>query len=68
MSAQKSGRQSPPPEGQSGPQLHDVPGTGKSIPNAAPSDEHAKQSSDQALAGLQSNPVHPLEQAAREKL
>lgn len=68
MSAPRSGRQSPDPERQPGAQQQDTPGLGKATPNAAPSDQYAQEKSEQTKAGLQSNPEHPLEKAAREKL
>jgi hypothetical protein len=68
MSAPNAGRQSPDPERQTGAQQQDVPGSGKTVPNAAPSDQHAKDKSEQTKSGLQSNPTHPLEKAAKEKL
>jgi hypothetical protein len=68
MSAPNAGRQSPDPERQPGAQLQDVPGSGKAVPNAAPSDSHAKEKSEQDKGGLSSNPTHPLQKAADEKL
>ncbi|KAI9729724.1 MAG: hypothetical protein M1834_006675 [Cirrosporium novae-zelandiae] len=60
------GRQSPPPETQTGAQQQDVPGSGKT--GAAASDTQAKQSSDTTkFHGLESNPVHILEKSAHAK-
>jgi hypothetical protein len=68
MSAPNAGRQSPEPESQSGAQQQDVPASGKTKANAAPSDDHAKDKSDEDKSGLSSNPTHPLQKAAEEKL
>ncbi|PYI05830.1 hypothetical protein BO78DRAFT_397682 [Aspergillus sclerotiicarbonarius CBS 121057] len=57
MSAPRAGRQSPPPERQTGAQQQDPPSEGKAHPQYAPP-EHSAQ--DQT-AGLSSNPKHPLE-------
>ncbi|KZF22869.1 hypothetical protein L228DRAFT_138207 [Xylona heveae TC161] len=65
MSAPNAGRQSPPPERQSAAQLNEVPASGKAA--AAPSAEHAKQTSEQTKEGLSSNPTAPLDQAAEAK-
>ncbi|KAL9107709.1 MAG: hypothetical protein Q9227_007424 [Pyrenula ochraceoflavens] len=66
MSAPNEGRQSPPPERQTGAQLHDPPAGGKA--GAAPSETHAQEVSDKTKhEGLESNPTHPLEAAAEEK-
>lgn len=68
MSAPNAGRQSPDEDRQPGPQQQEPPSTGKSIPNAAPSDDYAKEESESTVKhGLQSNPVHPLDKYAREK-
>jgi hypothetical protein len=68
MSAPNAGRQSPDPERQPGAQLQDPPGLGKATPNAAPSDKYSQEKSEHTKDGLQSNPEHPLEKSAREKL
>lgn len=66
MSAPKAGRQSPEPEKQSDAQISQ-PESGKI--DAAPSDTHAKEvSDDQKLNALPSNPEGPLERAAHEKV
>ncbi|PVH98687.1 hypothetical protein DM02DRAFT_643461 [Periconia macrospinosa] len=66
MSAPNAGRQSPEPSDQSGKQ------TGATTTNinqqgGAPSQEHAKEASDEQKSGLSSNPTHPLEKYAEEK-
>lgn len=59
------GRQSPEPECQTGPQQQDIPGSGKTVPEHAPSsDKYAQEKSEQAKARLESNPVHPLDARA----
>ena len=60
MSSQKSSRQSPPPERQSGPQIG-APSGGKAR------GEQVDQSPESQTSGLSSNPVGPLDQAARDK-
>ncbi|KAL6718563.1 hypothetical protein ACLMJK_004655 [Lecanora helva] len=66
MSAPNAGRQSPEPENQGGHQVG-VPEPGQV--GAAPSEEHAKKSSDEAKDNtLSSNPEGPLEGAAHEKI
>ncbi|KAJ9235479.1 hypothetical protein DTO271D3_8274 [Paecilomyces variotii] len=68
MSAPRGGRQSPDPERQSGAQLQEVPGSGHTRPEQAPSPEHAQKSSNETKEhGLESNPVHPLEKIEAEK-
>ncbi|KKY21521.1 hypothetical protein UCRPC4_g03625 [Phaeomoniella chlamydospora] len=73
MSAPNEGRQSPEPERQTGAQLNEPPSSGKigesGVPDGANVDTHAKQSSDKTKnSGLESNPVHPLAQAAEDKV
>ncbi|CAI7613683.1 unnamed protein product [Penicillium viridicatum] len=63
MSAPYSGRQSPPPERQSGAQLQDTPGSGKTDVGTHPEPEFS-QHSDNVLT---SNPEHPLEKIEAEK-
>ena len=66
MSAPNQGRQSPEPEQQSHDQVGVVEG-GKI--DAAPSDTHAQEASNQQKDSvLSSNPEGPLEAAAQEKL
>ncbi|RPA92621.1 hypothetical protein L873DRAFT_1709157 [Choiromyces venosus 120613-1] len=64
MSSQKPGRQSPPPEYQSGAQTG-TPSGGKAR------EKQAYKRTDQSLGGqtggLSSNPVGPLDQAAKDK-
>lgn len=65
MSAPNAGRQSPEPDQQSHQQVG-APEDGKA--NAAPSDTHAKDSSEDAKENvLSSNPKGALEDAAHEK-
>lgn len=70
MSAQASGRQSPPPELQSGIQQQDPPASGKigSTTASRPAPEFAQQESDaQKESMLKSNPEHPLEKIEAAK-
>ncbi|KAI5918202.1 hypothetical protein F4810DRAFT_693413 [Camillea tinctor] len=55
------GRQSPPPESQTGAQLHEVPASGKGTDEAP----NKKEAMEDQLKNLTSNPEGPLE-AARE--
>ncbi|KAJ5133459.1 hypothetical protein N7448_001513 [Penicillium atrosanguineum] len=69
MSAPYPGRQSPPPERQSGAQGNDPPASGK-IGNSSvrPGPEFGQQESDKSKAhGLESNPTHPLEKLEEAK-
>ena len=66
MSAPNAGRQSPDPETQSGKQATE-PLAAPNEQGAAPSAEHAKDSSAATLDKLSSNPEHPLAKAAEEK-
>ncbi|KAF2236112.1 hypothetical protein EV356DRAFT_498962 [Viridothelium virens] len=66
MSAPNQGRQSPDPERQTGGQLHDPQAKPNEL-GAAPSQDHAKDASEQQKANLPSNPTGPLEKAAEEK-
>ncbi|EEA24717.1 conserved hypothetical protein [Talaromyces marneffei ATCC 18224] len=68
MSAPNPGRQSPDEERQPGPQQQEPTGLGKATPNAAPSDEFSKAKSEETKARLESNPEHPLERYAKEKV
>lgn len=69
MSAPLSGRQSPPPEEQTGAQEQDVPSQGKIAQEYKPSPEHAKRESVHMRdTQMQSNPQHPLEQTEEEKM
>lgn len=64
MSAPLSGRQSPPPEEQTGAQEQDVPSQGRIVQEYKPSPGHAKRESVHMRdTQMQSNPQHPLEQA-----
>jgi hypothetical protein len=60
MSAPNQGRQSPDPEHQSGAQQSTTLGSGE---HSATKDSNQKDT----LAGLPSNPEHPLQKAAEEK-
>ncbi|KAI1458797.1 hypothetical protein F4805DRAFT_423642 [Annulohypoxylon moriforme] len=62
-SASNEGRQSPPPESQTGPQLKDTPASGQGT-DEAPNKQESLQ--DQ-LKNLTSNPRGPLEDAVEEK-
>ncbi len=64
MSAPKQGRQSPEPE--TAPKQTEKVSEGHA--GAAPSEEHAKEKSEQDLADLPSNPEHPLAKAADSKI
>ncbi|KAH0614453.1 uncharacterized protein LAJ45_09583 [Morchella importuna] len=62
----REGRQSPPPESQSGRQLNDPPAEGKA--QAAPSKDFSKNKSEQTKEhGLSSNPEGPLDKQAELK-
>ncbi|PWW73610.1 hypothetical protein C7212DRAFT_331521 [Tuber magnatum] len=64
MSSQKSGRQSPSPERLSGSQAG-APSSGKAREERA--DRGTDRSSESQTSRLTSNPVGPLDQAARDK-
>lgn len=66
MSAPNAGRQSPEPENQSGAQSGATT-TNINQQGGAPSQEHAKEASDDQKSGLSSNPTHPLDKAAEDK-
>lgn len=69
--SQTAGRQSPPPERQSGIQQRDPPSSGKMGDSSSrPAPEFAQQDSDRSKGEtLTSNPEHPLEaiEAAKYK-
>lgn len=75
MSAKLSGRQSPPPESQSGPQENSPPGSGHIDHKFAPGPEYAPMTADAErrgvenphTAGLTSNPKHILEDIEARK-
>lgn len=68
MSAPYSGRQSPPPERQSGAQQQDTPGSGKTNVGTHPEPEFSQHSSEWFRDNvLTSNPEHPLEKIEAEK-
>ncbi|TVY31636.1 hypothetical protein LSUB1_G008276, partial [Lachnellula subtilissima] len=62
MSAQNEGRQSPPPEEQSGKQQQDTPATGQGVNK----DSNNKDDSKSQLEGLSSNPKGPLDDHVAE--
>ncbi|KAI1651104.1 hypothetical protein F4815DRAFT_454991 [Daldinia loculata] len=62
-SAPNEGRQSPPPETQSGRQLKETPASGQGIDEAP----NKKESMQDQLSNLTSNPKGPLEDAVTEK-
>jgi len=66
MSAPNAGRQSPEPETQSGAQGKDPMSDGKV--DDTPKDDFAKGESEDTKGGLESNPTHPLQQAADDKV
>ncbi|RDW90673.1 uncharacterized protein DSM5745_02448 [Aspergillus mulundensis] len=74
MSAQFSGRQSPPPERQTGAQENSPPGSGRTDPKFAPPPEYAPKTAEaqgsaqeSQTAGLSSNPKHILEDIENAK-
>ncbi|CEL01275.1 hypothetical protein ASPCAL00863 [Aspergillus calidoustus] len=78
MSARLSGRQSPPPEAQTGAQENSPPGSGRTDAKFAPPPEYAPKAAEahkgkdddermSGTAGLTSNPVHPLEEIEAAK-
>ncbi|KUJ20734.1 uncharacterized protein LY89DRAFT_682430 [Mollisia scopiformis] len=62
MSAQNQGRQSPPPEEQSGAQQQDAPSSGTGV---NPETKN-KEESESQLEGLSSNPKGPLDDHVAE--
>ena len=68
MSAPNPGRQSPPPERQSGAQQQDVPSMGKIAPEYKPDPEQSQRESEHSKnTRLESNPEHPLAKVEEEK-
>ena len=65
MSAPNAGRQSPEPEQQSDAQQGTM-ATNANDQGGAPSQEHAKDASDDQKSKLASNPTHPLAKHAEE--
>ncbi|KAH0422963.1 hypothetical protein CcaCcLH18_12478 [Colletotrichum camelliae] len=57
------GRQSPPPERQTGAQLQDPPASGKGTDDAT----NKEQVNKEQLENLSSNPKGPLDDAVKEK-
>ncbi|KAE8390764.1 hypothetical protein BDV23DRAFT_154307 [Aspergillus alliaceus] len=62
MSAPRSGRQSPPPEHQTGAQQQDPPSSGHTSQGI-----HKDTSGRSQVEGLTSNPKHPLEDIEAKK-
>ncbi|KAL4914726.1 hypothetical protein BDW62DRAFT_137646 [Aspergillus aurantiobrunneus] len=78
MSAPYAGRQSPPPETQTGAQENSPPGSGRVDPKFAPPPEYAPKTMDSQqrqrksveesqTAGLSSNPIHILDDIEERK-
>ncbi|KAJ6103714.1 hypothetical protein N7486_003936 [Penicillium sp. IBT 16267x] len=69
MSSQNAGRQSPPPERQSGIQQREPPSSGKmGASSSRPASEFAQQESNRSKSEtLTSNPEHPLERIEAAK-
>jgi hypothetical protein len=65
MSAPNAGRQSPEPKEQSEAQKGST--TDNANNQGADVEGGAEKASDKAKEGLSSNPIHPLEDAAKEK-
>ncbi|KAI1354749.1 hypothetical protein F5Y01DRAFT_311555 [Xylaria sp. FL0043] len=61
--SQNEGRQSPPPEQQSGAQLHDVPASGQGTDKI----ENKEQKNEDQLKNLTSNPAGPMDASLGEK-
>ncbi|KAI1380449.1 hypothetical protein F4677DRAFT_406916 [Hypoxylon crocopeplum] len=62
-SASNEGRQSPPPERQTGAQLQDAPASGQGTDEAP----NKKETMEDQLKNLSSNPKGPLEDAVESK-
>ena len=68
MSAPNSGRQSPPPERQSGAQQQDPVAAGKAAPEHRGDPTHSRRESEEFKnTRLESNPTHRLEQIEAQK-
>ncbi|KAI0593574.1 hypothetical protein F4775DRAFT_577338 [Biscogniauxia sp. FL1348] len=63
MSSRKEGAESPPPETQTGKQLHDVPASGVGTDEAP----DKKEKMEDQLKNLTSNPAGPLDAALEDK-
>ncbi|KAI0545183.1 hypothetical protein F4679DRAFT_562274 [Xylaria curta] len=61
--SKNEGRQSPPPEAQSGAQIHDPPASGKGTDNA----DNKEQTNQEQLKNLTSNPAGPMDASLGEK-
>ncbi|KAI0870845.1 hypothetical protein GGS24DRAFT_473772 [Hypoxylon argillaceum] len=57
------GRESPPPESQTGAQIHDPPASGKGTDNA----DNKEQTNQDQLRNLTSNPPGPMDAALPDK-
>jgi hypothetical protein len=66
MSAPNAGRQSPEPENQSSKQQSAPTANNPNYQSAGP-EQGSQQASKDQLAGLESNPTGPLDQAAKDK-
>ncbi|KAI0477429.1 hypothetical protein GGR56DRAFT_408302 [Xylariaceae sp. FL0804] len=62
-SASNEGRQSPPPETQSGAQLHDTPASGQGTDNAS----NKNETNQDQLKSLSSNPSGPMDKSLDDK-
>ncbi|KAI0169189.1 hypothetical protein GGR52DRAFT_554039 [Hypoxylon sp. FL1284] len=62
-SASNEGRQSPPPERQTGAQLKDAPASGQGTDEAP----NKKETMQDQVSNLSSNPKGPLEDAVQDK-
>ncbi|KAI1175681.1 hypothetical protein F4777DRAFT_549530 [Nemania sp. FL0916] len=61
--SKNEGRQSPPPERQTGAQLHDPPASGQGIDKA----DNKEQANQEQLKNLTSNPPGPMDAALEDK-
>ncbi|KAI0103948.1 hypothetical protein GGR51DRAFT_236715 [Nemania sp. FL0031] len=61
--SKNEGRQSPPPERQTGAQVHDPPASGKGTDSA----DNKEQINQDQLKGLSSNPPGPMDQFLEDK-
>jgi hypothetical protein len=57
------GRESPPPERQTGAQLHDPPASGQGVDDAT----NKEQTNKEQLKNLESNPIGPMDPYLKEK-
>ncbi|KAI0904557.1 hypothetical protein F4823DRAFT_567598 [Ustulina deusta] len=61
--SKNEGRQSPPPESQTGPQLHEPPASGQGTDNT----DNKDQTNQDQLKNLTSNPPGPMDASLKEK-